>query len=135
MTIVPVADFGAFTAPLTNREYEARTYHHTMVPDAALDARLYDHSKGSRNYQSYDNPATDAALDKMLEATTLEGRKQAIRQFQLDYIQEGGPLLQLYVSRDNFALQGNWAGFDVVAGTWGYSTYGVGPGWYWQTEK
>lgn len=135
MTIVPVADFGAFTALLTNKEYEARTYHHTMVPDAALDARLYYHSKGSRNYQLFESPAADAALDKMLEATTLEARKQAIRQFQLDYIETGGPLLQLYVARDNFALQSNWAGFDFVAGTWGYSTYGVGPRWYWQTEK
>ncbi|MCC6238189.1 MAG: ABC transporter substrate-binding protein [Dehalococcoidia bacterium] len=135
MTIVPVADFGAFTALLTNKEYEARTYHHTMVPDAALDARLYYHSKGSRNYQLFESAAADTALDKMLEATTLEARKQAIRQFQLDYIETGGPLLQLYVARDNFALQSNWAGFDFVNGTWGYSTYGVGPRWYWQTEK
>jgi ABC-type transport system substrate-binding protein len=135
MTINPVADFGAFTALLTNKEYAARTYHHTMVPDAALDARLYYHSTGSRNYQSFNDPAADAALDKMLEATTLEARKAAIRQFQLDYIENGGPLLQLYVARDNFALQGNWAGYDLVAGTWGYSTYGVGPRWYWRTEK
>lgn len=137
MDITPVTDYASYTNLLNSREFEARTYHHTMVPDAALDARTYYHSKGGRNYQSFEKPWADEALDKLLQALTLDERKQAIRSFQERYIKEGPPLLQLFVSRDKIAFHSEWAGMDLVAGTWAYglSTYGVGPRWYWKTKK
>jgi len=136
MDITPVTDYASYTNLLNSREFESRTYHHTMVPDGALDARTYYHSKGGRNYQSYEKTWADDALDKMLQALTLEERRAAIRPFEERYIKEGPPLLQLFVSRDNNAFQKDFAGMDLVSGTWAYglATYGVGPRWYWRTK-
>ncbi|MEX2229887.1 MAG: ABC transporter substrate-binding protein [Dehalococcoidia bacterium] len=135
MDITPVTDYASYTNLLNSREFESRTYHHTMVPDAAIDARTYYHSKGGRNYQSFEQPWADEALDKMLAAQSLEERKEAIRSFQLRYIEEGPPLLQLFVSRDSVAFHPNFGGMDLVTGTWAYGlqTYGVGVRWIWET--
>ncbi|MGE3960090.1 MAG: ABC transporter substrate-binding protein [Dehalococcoidia bacterium] len=136
MEISPVTDYASFTNLLNSREFEARTYHHTMVPNAVADARTYYHSQGGRNYQSFERPWADEILDKVLEENDLEARTALFHEFEDRYIEEGPPLLQLLVSRDNHAFQSNVAGMDLVTGTWAYglTTYGVGPRWYWQTE-
>lgn len=136
MDIVPISDYASFTNTLNQREFEARTYHHTMVPNAVIDARTYYHSKGGRNYQSYEKPWVDEILDKTLHAQTLEERIELFRTFEHRYIKEGPALLQLFVSRDNVAYHANVAGPDLASGTWAYglASYGVGYRWYWQTE-
>ncbi len=135
MQLTPVTDYGSFTNLLNTKQFETRSYNHTMVPNATLDGRTYYYSTGGRNYQSFNKPWADEALDKMMQAQTMEERKQVIRPFQLQYIKEGPPLLQLYVPHDVNVFQANFAGMDLVAGTWAYGlqTYGVGERWYWQT--
>jgi len=136
MDITPVTDYASFTNLLNSREFESRTYHHTMVPNAVADARTYYHSQGGRNYQSWERPWADEIMDKVLVTYDLAERTALFHEFEDRYIAEGPALLQLLVSRDNHAFQPNWAGMDLVAGTWAYglATYGVGPRWYWQTE-
>ena len=136
MEISPVTDYASFTNLLNSREFEARTYHHTMVPNAVADARTYYHSQGGRNYQSWERPWADEILDKVLVTNDLEERTKLFHEFEDRYIAEGPALLQLLVSRDNHAFQANVGGVDLVTGTWAYglTTYGVGPRWYWQTE-
>ncbi|MPZ99944.1 MAG: hypothetical protein GEU80_11550 [Dehalococcoidia bacterium] len=136
MEITPVTDYASFTNLLNSREFEARTYHHTMVPNAVADARTYYHSQGGRNYQSFERPWADEILDEVLVENELEARTELFHQFADRYIEEGPPLLQLLVSRDNHAFHSDVAGMDLVSGTWAYglTTYGVGPRWYWQTE-
>jgi ABC-type transport system substrate-binding protein len=133
MRLQGVPDYGSFTNLLNSREFEARTYNHTMVPDAAIDARTYYHSKGGRNYQSYERPWVDEALDKMFAAQSAAEKKEIIRPFQLRYIAEGPPLLQLRIPPDSFVVQGNFGGMDMVTGPWTYQSYGVSPRWVWQT--
>ena len=135
MEITPVTDYASFTNLLNTREFESRTYHHTMVPNAVADARTYYHSKGGRNYQSFEQPWADEILDKVLITNDVEERTALFHEFEDRYIEYGPPLLQLLVSRDNHALQSTVAGADLVTGTWAYglATYGVGPRWYWQT--
>ncbi|MEZ4503287.1 MAG: ABC transporter substrate-binding protein [Dehalococcoidia bacterium] len=137
MKLQAIADYGSFTNLLNSREFEARTYNHTMVPDAAIDGRTYYYSSGSRNYQGFNKPWADEALDKMLAAQTTEERKDIIRPFQLQYIQEGPPLLQLRVPPDKVVAHANYGGLDLMTGAWTYGlsgAYGVGPRWFWQTE-
>ena len=136
MEITPVTDYASFTNLLNSREFESRTYHHTMVPNAVADARTYYHSQGGRNYQSWERPWADEILDKVLITYDLAERTELFHEFEDRYIEQGPALLQLLVSRDNGAFQPNWAGMDLVSGTWAYglATYGVGPRWYWQTE-
>ena len=55
------SDYAQFTNALNSRTFEARSYNHTSVPDAAIDAYTYYHTKGGRNYQSYSKPWADAA--------------------------------------------------------------------------
>ena len=136
MEITPVTDYASYTNLLNTREFESRTYHHTMVPNAVADARTYYHSQGGRNYQSFEQPWADEILDKVLITNDVEARTALFHEFEDRYIEHGPPLLQLLVSRDNHALQSTVAGADLVTGTWAYglATYGVGPRWYWQTK-
>ncbi|RLT26393.1 MAG: ABC transporter substrate-binding protein [Chloroflexi bacterium] len=129
------SDYAQFTNALNSRTFEARSYNHTSVPDAALDAYTYYHTKGGRNYQSYSKPWADAAMDKLLLATTIEERKQIVQAFEKQYIQEGPPLLQIRHPADNIAIAGHVAGNDLCIGPWAYNSYGVSPRWTWQTEK
>ncbi|RLT27207.1 MAG: ABC transporter substrate-binding protein [Chloroflexi bacterium] len=129
------SDYAQFTNALNSRTFEARSYNHTSVPDAAIDAYTYYHTKGGRNYQSYSKPWADSAMEKLLLATTVEERKSIIQAFEKQYIAEGPPLLQIRHPADNLAIAGHVAGYDMTSGPWAYSTYRVSSRWMWQTEK
>ena len=51
------------------------------------------------------------------------------------YVKEGPPLLALAVVQDRHVFHSEWAGMDLVAGPWGYMSYGPASRWYWQTKK
>jgi len=129
------SDYAQFTRFLNGRTFEARSYNHTSVPDAAIDAYTYYHTKGGRNYQSYSKPWADEMMDKLLLATTLEERKSIVQAFEKRYIAEGPPLLQTRHPADNIAIAGHIAGNDLVIGPWAYNSYRSSPRWTWQTEK
>ena len=135
VTVSTNSDYAQFTSQLNGRTYEARSYNHTSVPDAAIDAVTYYHTKGGRNYQSYSKPWADEMLDKLVLATTLEERKTIVRDFSKRYIAEGPPLLQTRHPADNVAIASHVAGYDMVAGPWAYSSYRTTPRWIWLTEK
>jgi peptide/nickel transport system substrate-binding protein len=129
------SDYAQFTNNLNSRTFEARSYNHTSVPDAAIDAFTYYHTKGGRNYQSYSKPWADEMMEKLLLATTLEERKSIVQAFEKRYIAEGPPLLQIRHPADNLAIASHVAGNDLAIGPWAYNSYGVSPRWTWQTEK
>ena len=129
------SDYAQFTNALNSRTYEARSYNHTSVPDAAIDAYTYYHTKGGRNYQSYSKPWADEMMDKLILATTIDERKSIVQAFEKRYIAEGPPLLQIRHPADNLAIAGHVAGNDLAIGPWAYNGYGVSPRWTWQTEK
>ena len=135
VTVSTNSDYAQFTSQLNGRTYEARSYNHTSVPDAAIDAVTYYHTKGGRNYQSYSKPWADEMMDKLALATTLEERTQLVRDFSKRYIAEGPALLQIRHPADNIAMASNVAGYDMVAGPWAYSSYRTTPRWVWLTEK
>jgi ABC-type transport system substrate-binding protein len=135
ITVSTNSDYAQFTSALNGRTYEARSYNHTSVPDAAIDAYTYYHTKGGRNYQSYSKPWADEMMDKLIIATTLEERKSIVQAFEKRYIAEGPPLLQIRHPADNLAIASHIAGHDLAIGPWAYNSYGVSPRWNWQTEK
>jgi ABC-type transport system substrate-binding protein len=135
VTVSANSDYAQFTNLLNSRTYEARSYNHTSVPDAAIDAYTYYHTKGGRNYQSYSKPWADEMMDKLLIATTLEERKSIVQAFEKRYIAEGPPLLQIRHPADNLAIASHVAGYDMNVGPWSYNSYGVSPRWVWFTEK
>jgi len=129
------SDYAQFTSLLNGRTFEAVSYNHTSVPDAALDAYTYYHTKGGRNYQSFSKPWADEMMDKLLLATTLEERKSIVQAFEKRYIAEGPPRHNTRHPADNVALASHVAGYDMVAGPWAYSSYRTTPRWIWLTEK
>jgi peptide/nickel transport system substrate-binding protein len=80
------------TTELRNRNYQ-------MIPYAFLGAdpepQFYDswHSKGTRNYTGYANPAVDAALLKARNATDTATRKAEYLTVQKAMIEDGLPML------------------------------------------
>ena len=129
------SDYAQFTSLLNGRTFEAVSYNHTSVPDAALDAYTYYHTKGGRNYQSFSKPWADEMMDKLLLATTLEERKSIVQAFEKRYIAEGPARHNTRHPADNVALASHVAGYDMVAGPWAYSSYRTTPRWVWLTEK
>jgi ABC-type transport system substrate-binding protein len=134
ITLGPAPDYASFTNVLNNKDYEARVYNHTSVPDAAIDAVTYWHTKGGRNYQGYSQAWADAILDKLTAAQTLQERKDLLRSFVTRVSKEGPPLVLTRTPPENLAVHGNVAGYDLVAGPWAYRGYWVGLRWLWQTE-
>ena len=135
ITVSTNSDYAQFTSQLNGRTYEARSYNHTSVPDAAIDAYTYYHTKGGRNYQSYSKPWADEMMDKLILATTVEERKSIVQAFSKRYIAEGPAMLQIRHPADNIAIAPHVAGYDMTSGPWAYSTYRVSSRWMWQTEK
>jgi peptide/nickel transport system substrate-binding protein len=129
-----IADYASATNVLNNKEFEARTWNHTSVPDAAIDARTYHHTTGGRNYQGYSTPWADELLDKLMLAQTAQERKQLVRDLSTRYLKEGPALIMLRVPAENSALHSNVGGYDLISGTWAYPGYQSARRWLWQTE-
>jgi len=135
VTVSSIADYAQATNALNSRTFDIRSWNHTSVPDAAIDAVTYYHTKGGRNYQSYSKPWADELLDKLLLATTLEERKSLVQTFEKRYLDEGPPLLPIRHPADNLAIAPHVAGTDLCIGPWAYNSYGVSPRYVWFTEK
>jgi len=135
VTVSSISDYAQATSALNGRTFEIRSWNHTSVPDAAIDAVTYYHTQGGRNYQSYSTPWADEMLDKLLLATTLEERTSLVRSFEKRYLDEGPPLIPIRHPADNVAIASHVAGYDLVAGPWSYSSYRTTPRWIWLTEK
>jgi peptide/nickel transport system substrate-binding protein len=134
ITLGPAPDYASFTNVLNNKDYEARVYNHTSVPDAAIDAVTYWHTEGGRNYQGYSQPWADEILDKLTASQTAQERKDLLRSFVNRIVKEGPPLVLLRTPPENLAVHGDVAGYDLVSGPWAYRQYWVGLRWLWQTE-
>ena len=135
VAVSSISDYAQATNALNTRTFDIRSWNHTSVPDAAIDAVTYYHTKGGRNYQSYSKPWADELLDKLLLAVTLEERRSLVQTFEKRYLTEGPPLIPIRHPADNLALQPHIAGTDMVIGPWAYNSYGVSPRWMWFTEK
>ena len=130
-----LSDYASATNVLNNKEFQGRVWNHTSVPDAAIDAVTYWHTKGGRNYQGFSEPWADATLDKMTEAQTLQARTELLRSFVTRMLKEGPPLVILRTPALNMAVHGNIAGYDLISGPWAYAQYRQSQSWLWQTEK
>jgi peptide/nickel transport system substrate-binding protein len=128
-----IADYASATNVLNNKEFQARTWNHTRVADAAIDARTYHHTDGGRNYQGYSTPWADELLNKLILAQTLQERRQLVRDLTTRYLKEGPCLIMLRVPPENSVVHGNVGGYDLVSGTWAYPGYVVRRS-LWQTE-
>ena len=91
----------------------------SVPPDPIIDVIQNYHSKGSRNYGSFNEPALDAILDKAIAETKREARKELFNQFQQKYQDEWRPDLILHLAQTKSLIGGNIGGFDKLAGTWG----------------
>lgn len=129
-----LADYASATNVLNNKEFEARTWNHTSVADAAIDVRTYYYTTGGRNYQGYSQKWADEIMDKMMLAQTLQERKELMQTFVKRYMSEGQSLILLRVPPENSVTHGDVAGFDLVSGPWAYPSY-IARRSLWQTEK
>lgn len=130
----PHATSAPFVERQVGRTYEGRTWQYASVPDAALEVRTYFHSEGGRNYEGYSDPAADIAIDKMIQAQTLEERADAIRPFEDKVLNEGTPLLPLFVRMTDWVYQSTIGGFDMVSGSFSGTSYPGTQRWFWRTK-
>ena len=118
MTLKQDPDSATFDKHQAGNEFQMISNDSTMFPDAVLEAYAHFHSKGSRNYGGFSEPALDSLVEKALAELDLEKRKGIIDTFQQKYVDEWVPNILLYAVPSKYFIQPNLGGFDTVVGPW-----------------
>ena len=123
--IVPPADTAAFNRLQAEGNFDMISYTITSLPDAVLELTSQYHSKGSRNYGKWNNPETDAILDKAFSELDNAKRTALLKDFQKKYFDEWMPIIQLVEQPERYLLANRIKGFDKTTGPWGFTGYRV----------
>ena len=115
-------DKAAFDAVWTKGEFQMQIGGLAVPPDPVLDVIQNYHSKGSRNYGSFNEPALDAILDKAIEEVNRTVRKELFNEFQKKYQDEWRPDFLLHLAQTKEVLGASIGGFDKLTGTFGPGT-------------
>ena len=118
ITVKPASDRASFSKLQSGRNFEAVAY--TVGPGSAVttEAITHFHTKGSRNYESFENAENDALLEKAREALGLDERKQLMETWQQKFMDEWMPIWFLHTPPVSAFLQPNIGGYDTVVGPW-----------------
>jgi ABC-type transport system substrate-binding protein len=125
-------DSATFSVPQAEGRFQILSYTITCVPDAVLEFTSQYHSKGSRNYGKFNEPALDALMDKAIVELNKDARTKLLDEAQQKFMDEWMPMYVLYAMPVKNMVQGNLGGYDKTAGiTFGYgSLTKVGRWWY-----
>ncbi len=123
VTLRPTSDNAAFTLVETTGKFDMVVRTITAVPDAVLEATSQVHTKGSRNYGHFSEPALDGILDKAIVELNQVARTALLEDFQTKFVSEWLPMNVLHTNPVRNMVQNNIGGYDKTAGTWyGYSS-------------
>jgi peptide/nickel transport system substrate-binding protein len=121
MRLHPYPDSASFSTPQAEGKFQMLAYTITCAPDAVLEFTSQYHSKGSRNYGHFNEPALDALMDKAIGELNTDNRKKILDEAQQKFIDEWMPMYVLYAQPVKNMLQGNIGGYDTTAGiAYGY---------------
>jgi ABC-type transport system substrate-binding protein len=118
----PMPDSATFSVPQAEGNFQMLAYTITSVPDAVLEFTSQYHSKGSRNYGHFNEPALDALMDKAIVELNRDARTKMLDEAQQKFMDEWMPMYVLYAQPVKNMLQGDIGGYDTTAGiAYGYS--------------
>jgi peptide/nickel transport system substrate-binding protein len=112
----PMPDSATFSVPQAEGKFQMLAYTITCVPDAVLEFTSQYHSKGSRNYGHFNEPALDSLMDKAIVELNMAERTKMLEEAQQKFMDEWMPMYVLYAQPRKVMIQGNVGGFDT---TWG----------------
>ena len=128
----PMPDSATFSVPQAEGKFQMLAYTITCVPDAVLEFTSQYHSKGSRNYGHFSEPALDALLDKAIVELNMDARTKMLEEAQTKFMDEWMPMYVLYAQPRKNMVHGNVGGFDTTWGiTYGYATQTKVCRWYY----
>ncbi len=120
-----------FAVRQTEGRYQMLAYTITSVPDAGLELLSQYHSKGSRNYGGFSEPAFDSAVEKVLTELNYQRRVELLDQMQQRWIDDWMAQYVLYAQPKKVMIPGDVGGYDKVWGIWnGYGDRAKMGRWY-----
>ena len=102
----------------SGKNFAMISFSSVSQPSAASEAFSLFHSKGGRNYGSFQNAEADTLLDKALAELDPKARTEIMNTFQQKALDEWIPILPLYVEQKKYVVQPGVGGFDTVVGPW-----------------
>jgi len=128
----PYPDSASFSVPQADGKFQILAYTITAAPDAVIEFTSQYHSKGSRNYGHFNEPALDALMDKAIVELNNEARTKMLDEAQQKFMDEWMPMYVLYAQPVKNMVQGNVAGYDTTAGiAYGYGANTKVCRWYY----
>ena len=121
ITIKTSADVASYAKANADKNIQAVSYAIGGQRDIGSEAYSLYHSKGVRNYGSFENKEADAMIEKALVTLDAEERKQIFQGkggFMEKYFDEWMPMFMLIVYPSNTLLQPNIQGYDQLVGPW-----------------
>ena len=131
----PYPDSATFSVPQAEGKFQMLSYTITCAPDAVLEFTSQYHSKGSRNYGHFNEPALDTLMDKAIVELNKDARTKLLDEAQQKFMDEWMPMYVLYAQPVKNMVQGNIGGYDTTAGiTFGYGGLTKVDRW-WYVDK
>ena len=112
----PYPDSASFSTPQAEGKFQILAYTITAAPDAVIEFTSQYHSKGSRNYGKFNEPALDALMDKAIVELNNDARTKMLDEAQQKFMDEWMPMYVLYAQPVKNMIQGNVGGYDTTAG-------------------
>ncbi len=128
ITLRTIGDNAQWSALPGSKNFQMITFSSVSQPAAASEAYSLYHSKGGRNYGSFENAEADALLEKALVELDQKALKEILNTFQQKCMDEWMPMFGLHVEQKNTVVQPNVGGYDKVVGPWaqGLSSHRIG---------
>jgi len=128
----PYPDSASFSVPQAEGKFQILAYTITAAPDAVIEFTSQYHSKGSRNYGHFNEPALDALMDKAIVELNNDARTKMLDEAQQKFMDEWMPMYVLYAQPVKNMVQGNIGGYDTTAGiAYGYGSATKICRWYY----
>ena len=115
---IKAPETAVFDKAQASKDFQSISNDSTMAPDAVLEAYARWHSKGSRNYGSFESAEADAMLDKALGELDTKARQDILNNFQQKWVDDWMPHVQFYATPTRHFVQPNIGGFDKAFGPW-----------------
>jgi peptide/nickel transport system substrate-binding protein len=129
--LVPSGPGAEFAVRQAEGRFQAIAYTITSVPDAGLELLSQYHTKGSRNYGGFSDPAYDTLVEKVLSELDKNKRLELLEEAQRRWFSDWMAQYVLYAQPRKNMIQSNVGGYDKIWGVWfGYADRAKMGRWY-----
>ena len=114
----PSGDFPSFNRAQSDRTFQMTSYNASSLPDIGGEVFDHYHSKGGRNFGTFENAEADSLIEKMGMETDSDALTELASTFQEKYQKEWVAVLNLFIVPQESYLQPNIGGRDKLVGPW-----------------